>query len=469
MARARGRRTGGNGLEAWPGYVDALSTLLMVIIFVLLVFVLAQAFLSVALSGRDQALDRVRRQLAEMTDMLSLERGRTADLSTSVTGLSHDLATAKTTREALEARIVSLRAEAAQAVAARDAAAAARDTLAAQLSDAAAQARAATQRGQTLEARLAQTAAQADAAGQDAARTAAQLADARRQLAELQRQAADLDRTVRTDRDTLQARLSELAKLAEQVRMLQALRDQLERQAQDAAARATTEQERRAATERALAAQKQLGDSAAAQIALLTQQVDGLRAQMQQVAAALQLAQTEGQAKDVQIASLDQKLNLALAAKVEELQRYRSDFFGRLREVLANRPGVQVVGDRFVFQSEVLFPTGSADLLPAGTDEIRTLAATIKQIAAEIPPNLNWVLRVDGHADRKPIDGGRFASNWELSAARAITVVKLLIAEGVPAAHLAATGFADYQPLDAADTPEAYAKNRRIELRLTDR
>jgi chemotaxis protein MotB len=469
MARARGRRTGGNGLEAWPGYVDALSTLLMVIIFVLLVFVLAQAFMSVALSGRDQALDRVHRQLAEMTDMLSLERGRTADLSTSVAGLSHDLAAAKTTREALEARIVSLRADAAQAAAARDAATAARDTLAAQLSDAAAQARAATQRGQTLEARLAQTAAQADAAGQDAARTAAQLADARRQLAELQRQAAELDRTVRADRDTIQARLSDLAKLAEQTRALQALRDQLERQAQDAAVRATTEQERRAAVERALAAQKQLSDSAAAQIALLTQQVDGLRAQMQQVAAALQLAQTEGQAKDVQIASLDQKLNLALAAKVEELQRYRSDFFGRLREVLANRPGLQVVGDRFVFQSEVLFPTGSADLTPAGTEEIRTLAATIKQIAAEIPANLNWVLRVDGHADRKPIDGGRFASNWELSAARAITVVKLLIAEGVPAAHLAATGFADNQPLDAADTPEAYAKNRRIELRLTDR
>jgi len=449
--------------------VDALSTLLMVIIFVLLVFVLAQAFLSVALSGRDQALDRVRRQLAEMTDMLSLERGRTAELSTSVTGLTRDLSAAKTTREMLEARIVSLRAEAAQAAAARDAAVAARDTLAAQLSDAAAQARAATQRGQTLEARLAQTAAQADAAGQDAARTAAQLAEARRQLADIQRQAAALDRTVQADRDTLQVKLSDLARLSEQTKALQALRDQLEREAQDAAVRASTEQERRAAVERALAAEKQLGDSARAQLALLAQQVAEMRTQMQQVSAALQLAQTQGQAKDVQIASLDQRLNLALAAKVEELQRYRSDFFGRLREVLANRPGLQVVGDRFVFQSEVLFPNGSADLTPAGADEIRTLAATIKQIAAEIPPNLNWVLRVDGHADRKPIDGGRFASNWELSAARAITVVKLLIAEGVPANHLAATGFADYQPLEAADTPEAYAKNRRIELRLTDR
>ena len=154
---------------------------------------------------------------------------------------------------------------------------------------------------------------------------------------------------------------------------------------------------------------------------------------------------------------------------MEELQRYRSDFFGKLREVLANRPGIQIVGDRFVFQSEVLFPVGSADLTAAGQDQIRALAATLKQIAAEIPPDVNWLLRVDGHADRQPLDRGRFGSNWELSAGRAIGVVKLLIAEGIPPNRLAATGFADYQPLDTSDTPDAYAKNRRIELRLTDR
>ena len=141
-----------------------------------------------------------------------------------------------------------------------------------------------------------------------------------------------------------------------------------------------------------------------------------------------------------------------------------------LRDVLANRPGIQVVGDRFVFQSEVLFPVGSAELTPAGVSGITALAITIKDIAAEIPHGVNWILRVDGHTDRQPIKPGfQFASNWELSAARAISVVKLLIADGVPAEHLAATGFADNQPLDPADTPEAYAKDRRIELRLTDR
>jgi chemotaxis protein MotB len=289
----------------------------------------------------------------------------------------------------------------------------------------------------------------------------------RRQADEAQ---AELQRTVQADRATIEAQLAGIAKLADQIRALTALRDDLEKQAQDAAAKATTEAQRRAAVEGQLAEEKKLGDSARAQIALLNRQMDELRAQMAQVAKALDVAEAAGRDKDAQIANLGSRLNAALAAKVEELQRYRSEFFGRLRDVLAGRQGIQVVGDRFVFQSEVLFPVGSADLTPAGQEQIRKLAATIKQIAAEIPPNLNWVLRVDGHADRQPVSGGKgFASNWELSSQRAINVVKLLIAEGVPAEHLAATGFADYQPLDSADTPEAYAKNRRIELRLTDR
>ena len=257
--------------------------------------------------------------------------------------------------------------------------------------------------------------------------------------------------------------------MREQSRALTALRDELEKQAQDAAAKAMTEQQRRQAVEAQLADERKLGDSARAQIALLTRQVDELKAQLARDRQDLDLAQSAMHDKDVQIANLGQRLNAALAAKVEELQRYRSEFFGKLRDVLANRPGIQIVGDRFVFQSEVLFPVGSAEMTPAGQEQIRALATTIKQIAAAIPKNIHWVLRVDGHADKQPISGGNYASNWELSAGRAITVVKLLIADGVPPDHLAATGFADYQPLDTGNTPEAYAKNRRIELRLTDR
>ncbi len=167
---------------------------------------------------------------------------------------------------------------------------------------------------------------------------------------------------------------------------LTALRDELEAQARTAAAKSVTDEQARAAWPLQLADEQKLSDSARAQIALMNRQVSELRAQVAQVSAALDLSEQAAKAKDVQIANLGARLNTALASKVEELQRYRSEFFGRLREVLANQPGVQIVGDRFVFQSEVLFPIGSADLTSAGQDQIRTLAGTIKAIAAEIPP-----------------------------------------------------------------------------------
>jgi chemotaxis protein MotB len=424
---ARIRRHGGNGLDAWPGYVDALSTLLMVIIFVLLVFVLAQAFLTVTLSGRSHQLDSANQRLAELADALSLEQGKSANLQTSVTQLSQQL-----TARAAE-----------------------RDRLASQLADAKLSIQTATTANTKLQSQLTDTTAQANAA--------------KAQLDEMKKQIAELDKTVAVSKDTLQAKLSELATLTNQARALAALRDELEKQAQDAAARAMTEQQRREAVQAQLADEKKLGDSARAQIALLNQEIDQLKGQLSSIAASLDLQQKQDKEKDAQIANLGQKLNLALATKVEELQQYRSEFFGRLRAVLANRSGITIVGDRFVFQSEVLFPVGSAELTPAGIAQMTALAVTIKDIAAEIPSDVHWVLRVDGHTDPQPVKGGQFGSNWELSAGRAITVVKLLIADGVPADHLAATAFGEYQPFGPGDTPDAYAKDRRIELRLTDR
>ena len=423
----RVRRHGGNGLDAWPGYVDALSTLLMVIIFVLLVFVLSQAFMTVALSGRSHELDKANAQLTALADALSLERGKTAELQFSVSQLGRDIATRTS-----------------------------------QLADANLAIQAATAANDRLKAQLTDTTGQADTAK-------AQLASAQAQLAEMKKQIAELDRNVAVDKATLQAKLSELATLANQARALAALRDDLEKQAQDAAARAMTERQRREAVQLQLTDEKKLGDSARAQIALLNQQIDQLKNQLGAIAATLELKNQQDKDKDVQIANLGQKLNLALASKVEELQQYRSEVFGRLRNLLSSRAGITIVGDRFVFQSEVLFPVGSAELTPAGVAQMTTLAVTIKDIAAEIPPDVHWVLRVDGHTDPQPVKGGQFASNWELSAQRAITVVKLLIADGVPADHLAATAFGEYQPFGAGDTPEAYAKDRRIELRLTDR
>ncbi|HEX4365460.1 MAG TPA: peptidoglycan -binding protein [Rhodopila sp.] len=430
----RPRRNGGNGLDAWPGYVDALSTLLMVIIFVLLVFVLAQAFLTVALSGRSHELDKANQQLSALADALSLQKGKSAELQVSVSQLSRQLA----------------------------ANAAERDKLTAQMADTNLRVQAATVANTRLQSQLTTASGQANAAQ-------AQLADAQSQLAEMKKQIADLDRTVSVDKDTLQAKLSDLATLTNQAKALAALRDELEQQAQNAAGRALTELQRREAVEAQLGDEKKLGDSARAQIALLNQQIEQLKDQLSAIAATLGVAQQQNKAKDVQIANLGQKLNVALAAKVEELQQYRSEFFGKLRTLLANRSGITIVGDRFVFQSEVLFPVGSADLTQAGVAQMTTLAVTIKDIATQIPPDLHWVLRVDGHTDPQPVKGGQFASNWELSAERAITVVKLLIADGVPADHLAATAFGEYQPFGPGDTPDAYAKDRRIELRLTDR
>ncbi|WP_270937867.1 peptidoglycan -binding protein, partial [Falsiroseomonas oryzae] len=237
-----------------------------------------------------------------------------------------------------------------------------------------------------------------------------------------------------------------------------------------AAARATEAERLRAAAEAQATEFGRLSESARAQVALLTRQLEELRGELSRLTAALDIAEAEGRDRDAQIANLGQRLNAALAARVEELQSYRSDFFGRLRRVLGDRADVRIVGDRFVFQSEVLFPVGSAELSAAGREQVRELARVLIDLSAQFPPDLAWVLRVDGHADRSPIRGsGRFASNWELSAARAIAVAQLLIAEGLPANRVAAAAFGDTQPLDDRDTPDAYARNRRIELRLTDR
>ena len=628
MARRRGAP---EVLNAWPGYVDALSTLLMVIIFVLLVFILAQAFQSVSLSGREQDLQRVTRQVGQISDLLAVERSHSAELQAAQVRLDQQLQAAGTDRDNLAATLQAARDAEARALADRDAVRAARDTLASQVGQAQAQVDAARARDALLAAQLAGAGVKVDQTTQQAAATATQLAAMRRQLDEMVKQKAELDQTVTADRATIQARLSDLAaastalsdtrklfeemqkqrdalnatvqvdratmaaqlsdvaKLSLQVTDLAALRDKLTRQAQDATVRATTEAQRRRAvevtlatattdlakTERLLAemqrqrdaldktvqadratmaiklselakltqqntaettrrqavdasltvakaelaqTQRQLADiqkqrdaldttektdratltAKLSELARLNQQLADatarakaeadqrgavdtqlasakgedadLRAKLGTIEQALKLSEGSAQSKDVQITDLNGKLNSALAQKVEELQGYRSEFFGRMREVLANRPGISVVGDRFVFQSEVLFPSGSADLTSAGQDQMAALASTLNELAKSIPADVPWVLRVDGHADRQAVDrNGPFTDNLDLSAKRAINVVKLLADDGVPANRLAAVAFGDTQPLDPAATPEAYAKNRRIEIRLTDR
>jgi chemotaxis protein MotB len=217
--------------------------------------------------------------------------------------------------------------------------------------------------------------------------------------------------------------------------------------------------------------EKQVSQRALAQVEVLNQQIAALRRQLTAVQAALDTSESKNTLSQVQIADLGQRLNVALAQRVEELTRYRSDFFGRLNQILGNRPDITVVGDRFVFQSEVLFDTGSDTVKPGGLDSLNKLAQAVSEVSKEIPPEIPWVLRVDGHTDKRPIlaPQGRFRTNWDLSAARAISVVQFLISKGIPANRLVAAGFGEFQPLDDGSDDATLAKNRRIELKLTER
>ncbi|MBU8541349.1 peptidoglycan -binding protein [Falsiroseomonas tokyonensis] len=479
------------------------------------------------LAAERAALEAVRRDL-------EVARGEVQALGRDLAGeqqargaAERGLAETQAARAATERELVELRALTAQQLEARrrEAEGLARELSAARTSLQAAQRDAQALNRDLAAERAAGRAAQQDLAARqrEAEALAAQLAEARasleaarRDVAALRAEAARLDQTVTADRATIQARLSDIARLTTQIQGLEALRAQLERQAEQALARAGDEAQQRAAADaarrealellgqanaraaqaeqgRAAAAQLaseagrraaeeerrraaaeaqageygRLSESARVQVALLTRQLEALRSELARVAAALEAAEDSGRDKDAQIVALGQRLNVALAARVEELQRYRSDFFGRLRQVLGDRPEVRIVGDRFVFQSEVLFPVGSAEMSPAGQQQIRDIGQVLLDLARQFPRDLGWILRVDGHADRSPIRaGGRFASNWELSAARAIAVARLLIESGLPANRVAAVAFGDTQPLEDSETPEAMARNRRIELRL---
>ena len=222
--------------------------------------------------------------------------------------------------------------------------------------------------------------------------------------------------------------------------------------------------------EKTLDSEKQISQRALNQVELLNQQIAALRTQIGALEDALDASENRDRQSNTKIADLGKRLNVALAQRVQELNRYRSDFFGRLREILSDRENIRIVGDRFVFQSEVLFPSGAAEINEAGKGEMLKLANAIIELAKEIPPEINWVLRVDGHTDTVKLSGGgKYADNWELSSGRATAVVKYLIANGVPADRLVAAGFGEFQPLDVADTVEAKGRNRRIELKLTEK
>ena len=409
LGRSGTRRT----VNIWPGFVDGLATLLMVVIFVLMVFMVAQYFLSTALTGRDEALARLQRQVAELADILSLERAANADLRLNVTQLSDDLQASLVRSESLASQLAALGEE--------------RDSLQRVLAD-----------SET---------------------------DTRRISAELE----NAYKVIEADKDKIEAQLMELA-------ILQSLRDELNAKLRDSEAAGEEAREQAAAlaselgaSQQAVAAESAVSEEARRQVELLNRQVLALRQQLASLQEILDAAEADAEARQVQITQLTEKLNLALATKVQELKEYRSEFFGRLRQVLGDQPGIRIVGDRFVFQSEVLFASGEARLGEAGQGQMESLAKTLREVSAKFPEDIDWILRVDGHTDKRPIRTAQFASNWELSSARAISVVNFLIGHGIAPHRLAATGFGEFQPLDEGQDEIAYRRNRRIELKLTER
>jgi chemotaxis protein MotB len=331
------------------------------------VFVLTQFYLGGVLSGRDQTISRLSRQLNEMTDLLEVERRSNAELKVNIGRLSDELQSANAERDRLQGE------------------------------------------------------AQANAGDHQ-----------------------------------------QVALLQHDVDALKALRDELERKV---AALAAESGEARGQ----LADERKLSDSARAQAALLNQQLEQMRQELAKLNASLSNSEALSVEQKVEIANLGKRLNAALASKVEELSRYRSEFFGRLRQLLGDRAGIRVEGDRFVFQSELLFASGSAELGEDGQSRLTQLARSLNEVTKSIPPDINWVLRVDGHTDRIPIKSDRFPSNWELSTARAVTIVKFLALQGIPPDRLAAAGFGEFQPVDKGSDPAALARNRRIEIRLDQR
>src|SRR3954465_15550725 len=337
MALARRGRE--RGVDYWPGFVDALSTLILGIVFLLSVFVIVQFFLSQEVTGKDTALARLNAQLAQLTEMLSLEKVGKSNLEDTLASLRANLAASESDRDRLKGLYEGLQSGSGKA--------------------------------------------------------------------------------------------NELA-------------GQLENQ-------------------------KSLTSRAMAQVELLNQQIAALRRQLAALESALEASENKDRDSQARLADLGQRLNLALAQRVQELSRFRSEFFGRLRAVLGDRPDIRIVGDRFVFQSGVFFDPGSAVIQPGGRTELDKLAGALQELEKQIPKDVAWVLRVDGHTDVRPIASAQFPSNWQLSAARAISVVQYLIGKGISPQRLVAAGFGEFQPLDTATTDDAFRRNRRIELKLTER
>ncbi len=460
MARRRnGQRA---GYEIWPGFVDALTTLLLVIIFLLVVFVLAQFFLSQALSGRDAALEKLNQQVEELADLLALEKQSNTELRQDLQQITISLSSSNKERDSAIIRLDTLTSRAVEAEKERDSLTLLLREQEKKTADREETLKLAEERIQIETNKIAASLKEIESLRRDVEALKAVRKTLESDVGALQGKLVEKDTEIGNLRDRskeLEAKLS-----GEEERTLLAQKDIEDRDIKLEELQALYLQ-----TQDDLTAEEKLSSAANAQVTLLNAQLAALREQLSRIEQALEVSESKDVDQKAQIADLGRRLNQALAQKVQELQQYRSDFFGQLRQVLKNRPGISVVGDRFVFQSEVLFGLGEAELGVQGRESMATFARTLLDISTSIPTEIDWVLRVDGHTDRQPIKTTRFPSNWELSMARALSVTKYLIARGIPPERLAPTGFGQFQPLDPRDDEIAHLRNRRIELKLTEK
>lgn len=490
---ALSRRSGGR-LETniWPGFVDAMTALLLILMFVMSIFMIIQFTMTEKITGQTKELDDLTRQLSGLANVLSLERDKSAALESEVGALQSNLDTQRAEADRLNAamaaliksrddaqtRSAELESALTETLTEREALAAALASTRTEMDAAVETARLAAARREAMEALVADL--QAKDAGHDA-----ELAELRTKLTAeeearlLESAAAEaLRRKLEggtAELDAMTLALEEARKEAEQTLILLAAAESAKQTLEGQLTSDTTAAERELALRKL--AESELSKAQAQtleeqkQVALLNAQVRELREQLGGLQALLDDSDQRDTEAQIQIAKLGERLNAALAQKVGELARFRSVFFEKMEQVLGDRQDIKRVGDRFVFQSEVLFAVGSAELGPEGQAELAKLGEVLRGVADEVPGDLNWVLRVDGHTDKTPIGGtGRYRDNWELSQGRALSVVKYLIEkENVPPARLAATGFGEFQQIDDGDTPEALAKNRRIEFKFTER
>ena len=502
----RRRATDSLGGAIWPGFVDAMTAMLLVLTFVLSIFMITQYFLRETITGqedkieqqegvieeKERAVDTLTSRLDSLSDMLSLERTEKEKLEEDGTRLRASLADVSKARVAADARIATLLSGLAASEEGREA-------LDAEL----------TAERVALEKQRAETAAldalvadlkkksEADLAKLEKAQTDLSEAE-KKQLVEQEAAKALRERLANSQTELTAMELEldrQRAEAEKTLTLLAAANTAKEALAADAEETSTelTRQEALLKVARAqLATVEEASESESRQVALLNEQTRELRLQLRALEERLSSTETAKEAaettageREIEIASLGTRLNAALAdrtaaleenrklleAQVDELEDFRSEFFGQVRRILGSRDEVKIVGDRFVFQSEVLFAPASAQLADAGKAELGKFAAILNEIASDIPTDVNWILRIDGHTDRLPLRNSPLhADNWELSQARALSVAQYLIREeGVPPNRLAPTGFGEFQPLDTGDSPQALARNRRIELKLTER